>query len=336
MATGHGKSLLYQYPAIFKKGVTLVISPLISLMEAQVYTLIGTGISACFLGSAQKDPNVLQRINQNEFSIIYCYPEYLQGFNGVNLLNSLKDRLTLVAIDEAHSISQWGHYFRQGYRKLSIIRETTPEVPILAVTATGTEDVRQDIIRMLGLNAPRVLVTSFDRPNLSYIVKRKSDSIWDDLKQWVRDVNGSIIIYVLRITETNEISAILAQQGIESEIYHASLPLKTRSNVVKKFLKNEMKVIVATIAFGMGIDKPDTRCMIHYGAGKNIEPYYQECGRAGRDGLPAKVVTFFDNDDFRLQEFFSTKNPLPASTLNHLRGLNVKFQQYLRSTKRRR
>lgn len=338
MATGHGKSLCFQFPAVFENGVTLVISPLIALMEAQVYTLNEIGISACFLGSAQTDQNILQRIDRKEFSIIYCCPEYLQTANGTNLLHSLKDDLTLVAIDEAHSISQWGHDFRQDYRKLTVIREILPNVPILAVTATATEDVRQDIISMLGLNAPRVIVTSFDRPNLSYIVKRKSYRAWDDLKQWVEGVNGSVIIYVLKIAETDDISAVLALHDIKCATYHASLPLKTRSDVVKKFLRNEIKVIVATIAFGMGIDKPDIRHVIHYGASKNLASYQQEVGRAGRDGLPAKVVTFFDETDFGVQEYFLThrKEPLPASTLNHLRALNVRFRQYLRSIECRR
>ncbi|XP_037046808.1 Werner syndrome ATP-dependent helicase-like isoform X2 [Bradysia coprophila] len=339
MATGHGKSLCFQLPALLKNGITLVISPLISLMQSQVHSMVKIGVSACLLGSAQNDTTILQRVFGYEFSIVYCCPEYLQGLNGKKLMTTLKDRLTLVAIDEAHSISQWGHEFRQDYLKLNIIRDIIPNVPILAVTATATKDVRNEIIRMARLNAPLVIVTELDRPNLEFLIKRKSvGNPWRDLKPLMENVTGSVIIYVLRIVETDEVQEALAEHGIESSTYHADLPMTTRSDIVTKFVENEIKVVVATISFGMGIDKPDVRLVIHYGASKSIESYYQEVGRAGRDGLHAKVVTFFDENDFQLQEFFLThrKDPLPTLTLTNLRRLRAEFRQYLFSTTCRR
>ncbi|XP_037048538.1 LOW QUALITY PROTEIN: Werner syndrome ATP-dependent helicase-like, partial [Bradysia coprophila] len=338
MATGHGKSLCFQLPALLKNGITLVISPLISLMQSQVHSMVKIGVSACLLGSAQNDTTILQRVFGYEFSIVYCCPEYLQGLNGKKLMTTLKDRLTLVAIDEAHSISQWGHEFRQDYLKLNIIRDIIPNVPILAVTATATKDVRNEIIRMARLNAPLVIVTELD-PNLEFLIKRKSvGNPWRDLKPLMENVTGSVIIYVLRIVETDEVQEALAEHGIESSTYHADLPMTTRSDIVTKFVENEIKVVVATISFGMGIDKPDVRLVIHYGASKSIESYYQEVGRAGRDGLHAKVVTFFDENDFQLQEFFLThrKDPLPTLTLTNLRRLRAEFRQYLFSTTCRR
>lgn len=242
MATGHGKSLCFELPAVLTNGITLVVSPLISLMEAQVHTLVKTGIPACFLGSAQKESNILQRVFRNEFNLVFCCPEYLQGFNGKNLLTTLKNRLTLVAIDEAHSISQWGHEFRKDYLKLNIIRDIIPNVPILAVTATATENVRNEIIQMVRLNSPLVIVTKLDRPNLEFVVNRKSVfNPWHDLQPWMENVDGSVIIYVLRIKETDQIKAVLAEHGIESSTYHASLPLPTRSDIVKNSLTMRSK-----------------------------------------------------------------------------------------------
>ncbi|KAG4067504.1 hypothetical protein HA402_002781 [Bradysia odoriphaga] len=339
MATGHGKSLCFQLPALLKNGITLVVSPLISLMQSQVHSMVKIGITACLLGSAQNDTTILQRVFGYEFNIVYCCPEYLQGFNGKKLMTTLKDRLTLVAIDEAHSISQWGHEFRQDYLKVNIIRDIIPNIPILAVTATATKDVCDEITRIARLNAPLVIVTELDRPNLEFLVKRKSvGNLWRDLKPWMENATGSVIIYVLRIAETDGVQEVLAEHGIESSKYHADLPMTTRSDIVTKFVENEIKVVVATISFGMGIDKPDVRVVIHYGASKSIESYYQEVGRAGRDGLPAKVVTFFDASDFQLQEYFLThrNDPLPQLTLTHLRRLRAEFRQYLFSTKCRR
>lgn len=339
MATGYGKSLCFQFPAVFTNSMALVISPLIALMEAQVVTLNEAGIAACLVGSAQEDKNILKRINNDEFTIIYSSPEYLQSEYGKNMLNSLKGRLILIAIDEAHSISQWGHDFRTDYRKLNIIRSIIPNVPILAMTATATEKVRFDMNSMLGLINPRIILTSFDRTNLEFIIKPKTWP-WDDIKPWVENVNGSVIVYVLKRRDAEDISALLSKNHINCAFYHAGIPIDDRKRVLLQFLRDEIKVIVATIAFGMGIDKRDIRCVINYGASKNLETYYQEVGRAGRDGLHATVVTYFNIEDFDLHEHFLEQDDkgqkLSKIVLNELRKLAAKMREYLYSTKCRR
>lgn len=207
------------------------------------------------------------------------------------------------------------------------------------MTATATENVRHDVISLLRLKEPRVIMTSFDRANLEFIVQQKR-SVKSDLLQLVKSVNGSVIVYVLKRKDAESIAKKLLEYGVVCEHYHAGLDLNKRTEVLQKFLNDELKVIVATIAFGMGIDKKDIRCVIHYGASKNLETYYQEVGRAGRDGKAAKVVTFFSPEDFELHDWFledeSVKKELPSAIKNYLRSLAAKMRDFLYSTQCRR
>lgn len=236
-------------------------------------------------------------------------------------------------------MSQWGHDFRPDFRKLNIIRTTVPDTPILALTATATANVRNDIANMLCLREPKLILTSFDRTNLEFFVYRKS-SISNDLPTRVQSVNGSVIVYVLRRADSEEIAAYLKNCGIECEPYHAGLDIITRTEVLDKFLKDDLKIIVATVAFGMGIDKPNIRCVIHYGASKNLETYYQEVGRAGRDGKHAQVITFYEISDFALHKHFLNhdykRGVVSSEIKNYLEGLNKKMREFLYSKKCRR
>lgn len=330
MPTGYGKSLCFQFPAVFTNGITLVVSPLISLMQDQVRSLRVANIPACFLGSAQTDKTIVSRVLAGEFRLVYVSPEYVGGSMGKDLLIQLEQRLTLIAIDEAHAISQWGHDFRTDYRKLGEIRKTVPSVPILAVTATATPHVRGDMVSMLRLKNPQVLCMGFDRSNIHFAFKAKGKDIWSDLKPLTTQIRGSVIIYVLKKATSEEIAKILRQHGVTCDIYHAGLSTKKRKDVLEDFTMDRLQVIVATVAFGMGIDKPDVRCVVHYGASKNIETYYQEVGRAGRDGCQSRAITFHDESDFQLHEWFLNQNHehKSPSTIQHLREIGEKMKDF--------
>ncbi|XP_062535891.1 bifunctional 3'-5' exonuclease/ATP-dependent helicase WRN-like isoform X2 [Armigeres subalbatus] len=310
MATGYGKSLIYQYPSVFLQRLTLVISPLISLMEDQVLSLNLSNIPSCLLGSAQT-ANPVPDIKAGKFRVVYLTPEYVTGGSGKYLLEQVSDQLVLIAIDEAHCLSKWGHDFRPAYRNLGQIRSWCPRVPILAVTATATPNVRTDIVSSLGLRNPQVLCTGFDRPNLQFHVKMKGSlGVWEDVKGLLsRNSEGSIIIYCLTRKQTEEIVDLLKSNKIECQPYHAGLSLSRRKDIHESFVRDRVQIIVATIAFGMGIDKPDVRLVIHYGASKDLESYYQEAGRAGRDGQPSKCVMFWSRADFRTHEMLREHNP---------------------------
>ena len=299
MPTGGGKSLCYQIPAIARQnaghGVTVVISPLIALMHDQVGALHEAGVSAAFLNSTQtqEESSLLEKLLlRNELTLLYAAPERINTPRMKGLLSSLHERglLSLFAIDEAHCVSQWGHDFRPEYRSLSLLHETFPDVPRIALTATADALTRQDMIERLKLEDAREFVSSFDRPNIRYTIVEKTDAT----RQLLRFIEGEHageagIVYCQSRKRVEEIADTLVDAGIKAMAYHAGLDSALRQQRQDRFLREEGMVMVATIAFGMGIDKPDVRFVAHLDMPKNIEGYYQETGRAGRDGLPANA-----------------------------------------------
>ncbi|XP_066159065.1 ATP-dependent DNA helicase RecQ-like [Euwallacea fornicatus] len=317
MTTGYGKSLCFQFPAVYAGGVTLVISPLISLMEDQVLALKMCNIPACLLGTAQEHTSQIRKeILKNEFRLIYVTPELCSSDYGTELLIDMSSSLNmvLIAVDEAHCVSSWGHDFRPAYRTLGLLKKYFPSTPMLAMTATATGKVRKDIVSVLKLTDPLCVCSGFDRPNLFFSVDVKGPNIMNDLKPFMIheqgrwEFNGPTIIYCIRRKDTENISKTLECEGISALPYHAGLPLELRKKTHEKFARDITPVIVATIAFGMGIDKPDIRNIIHYGTSGSLEAYYQEVGRAGRDGLPSKCATFYCNDDFKIHRFLIEKS----------------------------
>src|SRR2546421_3070039 len=298
LPTGGGKSLCFQLPALAREGLTVVVSPLISLMKDQVDALQASGIAATFLNSTLKSNETAARmlgLRDGAFSLLYVAPEraMLPGF----LANLREWKINLIAIDEAHCISEWGHDFRPEYRQLAQLRELFPNVPIMALTATATERVRTDIVKQLRLQNPGCYVASFNRPNLTYRVLAK-DSSYKQLLSFVEGRPGdSGIVYCQSRNSAENVAARLNADGIKAEPYHAGLEAKTRTRNQDLFIRDEARVICATVAFGMGINKPNVRFIVHYDLPKNIEGYYQETGRAGRDGLPSECLLLFSAGD---------------------------------------
>ncbi|MEE3003994.1 MAG: ATP-dependent DNA helicase RecQ, partial [Chloroflexota bacterium] len=305
MPTGGGKSLCYQLPAVLFSGVTIVVSPLIALMKDQVDGLLAHGIAAGFINSsltASQINRVQQMTRDGAFKILYVAPERLALPGFKDFLDSVD--VSLFAIDEAHCISEWGHEFRPDYRNLRTLRQDFPTVPIVALTATATEQVRRDIVNQLGLGQAQVFISSFNRPNLNYAVQPKRKSFDQLLTLLNKHKNEPVIIYRFSRNSTEELVDDLAEEGFNALAYHAGLGPEVRRETQEKFIRDKVPIIVATIAFGMGIDKPDVRMVVHYDLPKTLEGYYQETGRAGRDGLPSDCVLFFSNQDRLKQEYF--------------------------------
>jgi ATP-dependent DNA helicase RecQ len=312
MPTGAGKSLCYQLPATLQGGLSIVVSPLISLMEDQVQQLRDGGIIAAFLNSSlsvEMRRQTMRELDEGFEGLLYVAPERFAAPDFQDLMRRIRPRL--LAVDEAHCISQWGHDFRPDYYRLGEIRKQLGSPPCIALTATATEDVRNDIIHQLGLKEPTVVVTGFDRPNLSYQSRRIAKAAEKDpeLLDLVRAEPGSTIIYCATRKAVDAVTGLLSKSLADRPIfaYHAGMDPAARTANQERFMSTPRAVAVATNAFGMGINKPDIRLVIHYNIPGTIEAYYQEAGRGGRDGLPSRCIMLFTYQDRYTQEFFIDK-----------------------------
>jgi ATP-dependent DNA helicase RecQ len=324
MPTGGGKSICYQLPALIKTGITIVVSPLIALMKDQVESLKANGIAAEFINSslsALEERAIITRCISNEIKLLYLSPEKILSLAD-NFLKQLP--LALFAIDEAHCISQWGHDFRPEYNQLKTLRTLFPAVPVIALTATADKVTRKDIIKQLELKEPRIFIASFDRPNLNLIVRSniKESQKYHEIIEFIssrRDESG--IIYCLSRKGTETICSILTAAGIQSAYYHAGMDAASRNKVQEAFIFDNIKIICATIASGMGIDKSNVRWVIHFNLPKNIEGYYQEIGRSGRDGVAAQALLYYNIKDLIMLNKFAAESGQSELNLEKLKRM---------------
>lgn len=315
MPTGGGKSMCFQIPALCFDGITIVVSPLISLMKDQVQALQSNGIKADFFNSSispQEENDVIDRATKGEIKLLYLSPEKLISVSNTWLKNL---NIKLVAIDEAHCVSMWGHDFRPEYTQLKVFRNSLPKVPFMALTATADKSARTDIEKQLGLKDAKLFISSFDRKNLSIEVRGqvpKKEKLQEIGRFVGRKKNESGIIYCLSRKNTEEVVDYLKENGHSVAFYHAGMNPEERERVQTEFIHDDTKIIVATIAFGMGIDKSNVRWVIHYNLPKNLEGYYQEIGRAGRDGLPSETLLYYNMRDFVLYSQFADDGANPT------------------------
>ena len=323
MPTGGGKSICYQIPTLKFDGITLVISPLISLMKDQVDGLKANGINAEFINSSLRKEEIYdieKKIRKKEVKFIYVAPERLALEDFIVFLCNLD--ISLIAIDEAHCISEWGHEFRPDYRNLKSLRAIFPNTPIIALTATATKKVREDIVKQLSLINPKIFIASFNRENLNLNVLKKENTIEKILNLLKDYLNESVIIYCFSRKDCEDIAGILQKNGFNALPYHAGLDNETKKNNQEMFIKDKVNIIVATIAFGMGINKSNVRLIIHHTFPKTLEGYYQEIGRAGRDGIESDCVLFYSRGDKRKHQFFIDKLENASNKENAISKLN--------------
>jgi ATP-dependent DNA helicase RecQ len=324
MPTGGGKSLCYQIPALHRPGVGIVVSPLISLMKDQVDALRENGVAAAAYNSSlgEKDSRqLLARLHGGELDLLYVAPERLMTDAFLERLGEIP--IALFAIDEAHCVSQWGHDFRPEYVSLGRLRGLFPDVPMIALTATADQQTRDDIVARLGLRQAKVYVTGFDRPNIRYTVVEKRKPFQQLAEFLATRPREAGIVYALSRKRVEEVAGKLRDLGVEAAPYHAGLADRERSRVQEAFLRDDLRVVVATVAFGMGIDKPNVRFVVHYDLPKNIESYYQETGRAGRDGLPADALLLFGYGDIPVCRTLIENGSNPEQMRVELHKLNA-------------